>query len=96
MKGEISQKEREEVVTKGFLSDYLDSKNYITEDYLDKRLEIYVTKDYLDVRLQEQTTEFKQYMEALMEHHMHQLQVFIEHMDDRYVLRREWNSVRGI
>jgi hypothetical protein len=46
MKKKLSQKERGEVVTKGFLKDYLDSKNYITKDYLDSKN--YITKDYLD------------------------------------------------
>ena len=98
MKKKLSQKEREEVVTKGFLSDYLDSKNYITKDYLDSKN--YITKDYLedylDMRFKKQTLEFKQYLDSLMEHQMHQLQILMEQMDERYVLRREWISARGV
>lgn len=66
----ISQKERGEVVTKGFL------------------------KDYLDIRLKEQTLDFKQHLESLMEHQMHQLEILMEQMDDRYVLRKEWEAIR--
>ena len=50
MKKKLSQKERGEVVTKGFLEDYLDktleSKNYVTKDYLESKN--FVTKEYLD------------------------------------------------
>jgi len=95
MKKELSQKEREEVVTKGFLVDYLDKKEYITrpvlEEILEKKLEPYVTKDYLDKRMKEQSADFRQHLDSLIEHHMNQLQIFMESMDERYVLRREWN-----
>lgn len=102
MEKKISKKEREEVVTKGFLVDYLDSKDYITKDYLDSQN--YVTKDYFETRLEstinkaleKQSKEFYRHMEALMEHHMHSLQVFMENMDERYVLRKEWLSYKGI
>ena len=70
----LSQKEREEVATKGFLEDH------------------YVTKYYLDMRLKEQLLDFRQHLDTLMEHQMHQLQVLMEQMDERYVLRREWSA----
>lgn len=71
----LSQKEREEVATKGFLEDH------------------YVTKDYLDMRLKELSLDFRQHLDSLMGHQMHQLEILIEQMDDRYVLRREWKAV---
>ena len=81
MNKKLSQKEREESVTKGFLEDYLG---------------IYVTKDYLDIRLKEQTLDFKQHLNSLMEHQMHQLEILMEQMDERYMLRREWNIAQGL
>ena len=103
----LSQKERNEVVTKGFLVDYLDkvldekleskleskleekleSKNYVTKEYLEDRLDKSLTK---------QSKDFYQHMEALIEHQLHSIQTFMESMDDRYVLRREWNEMRGV
>lgn len=52
----------------------------------------YVTKDYLDKKLKEQSRDFRQHLESLMEHQMDQLQIFMEQMDERYVLRREWKT----
>lgn len=113
----LSQKEQEEVVTKGFLVEYLEktleekleSKNYVTKDYLEEVLESknYITKDYLDSKnyitkdyfeegLNKQSADFRQHLESLMEHQMDQLQVFMEQMDNRYVLRREWNAAKGL
>ncbi len=93
----LSKKESKEIVTKGFLVNYLEqvleSKNYITKDYLESRN--YITKDYFEDRLTKQSAEFRQYIESLMEHQVHQLQVLIEQMDDRYVLRREWTGAKG-
>lgn len=79
----MSQKEREELVNKGYLEDVLESKNYVTKEYLDQRLII-------------QSQDFRQHLDSLMEHQMHQLQVFIEQMDERYVLRREWKMDQGL
>jgi hypothetical protein len=90
MKKKLSQKEREEVVTKGYLSDVLEERNYITKDYFEEHLESTINK-----ALEKQSKEFYQHMEALMEHQMNQLQVFMEHMDEQYVLRREWVAQRG-
>jgi hypothetical protein len=89
MRKKLSQKERDEAVTKGFLEDYLDevleSKNYITKDYFEERLESTITK-----ALEKQSKDFYQHMDALIEHQLHSLQTFMESMDDRYVLRKEW------
>lgn len=118
----VSQKEREEVATKGFLQDqdfvtkeflqeqnfvtkdflqqqnfvtkdFLQEQNFVTKDFLLDSLGAYATKDYLDIRLKEQTTDFKQYLDSLMEHQMHQLETLMEQMDERYVLRREWKKM---
>ncbi len=80
MRSRFTKAEREEVVTKGFLVDYLDD---------------YVTKDYLDEVLREQTNHIEQRIEVLMENQMHQLQILFETMDERYVLRREWLASQG-
>jgi hypothetical protein len=92
MKKKLSQKEREETVTKGFLSDCLEDT--VTKGFLSDCLKDYVTKDYLtetiNNAMEKQAKDFYQHMDALMEHHMHMLQVFMENMDDRYVLRKEW------
>lgn len=72
MNKKLSQKEREESVTKGFL------------------------EEHLDIRFKEQTLDFKQHLDSLMEHQMHQLEILMEQMDERYVLRREWNIAQGL
>jgi hypothetical protein len=85
----LSKKEEGEVVTKGYLRDYLDevleSKNYITKDYFEERLESTINK-----ALEKQSKDFYQHMDALIEQQLHSLQTFMETMDDRYVLRKEW------
>lgn len=43
---QLSKKEREEIVTKGYLGDYMESKGYITKQYLEDVG--MVTKSYLD------------------------------------------------
>ena len=94
MKREISQKEREEFVTRGFLIDqkYLTLKTL--EEIMDPKNR--VTKESLEKRLELLSSDFRQHLETLMEHQMNQLQILMEQMDDRYVLRREWNSARGV
>lgn len=48
MKKKLSQKERKETVTKGFLADYLNEQQYITRPVLEEILESknYVTKEW--------------------------------------------------
>lgn len=79
----LNPNERGDLVTKGFLEDYLD-------DYFDEKLEPYVTKDYLDKKLKEQSSEFRQYIDTMIGYQIHQIQIFMEQMDERYVLRKEW------
>lgn len=55
-------------------------------DYLD---------EVLDSKLEEQLKHIDQRIETLMEHQVHQLQVILESLDDRYVLRQEWLASRG-
>lgn len=73
----LTPKQREEVVTKGFLYE----QNFVTKEYLDKKLK-------------EQSAEFRHYIDTLIEHQLDQIQIFMEQMDERYVLRREWNIVK--
>lgn len=73
----LTPKQRNEVVTKGFLVD-----------------NGYLTKDYLDQRLKEQSSEFLQRLEFLTKHQMNQLQIFMEQMDERYVLRKKWWALK--
>lgn len=73
MNKKLTKKEREEVVTKGYLNDYLESQNYVTKQYLDEKLENYVTKDYLDER-------FKYYVDVLKEVNNDKFEVIFEEL----------------
>ena len=66
----LSKKEREEIVTKGFLEDYFE--------------------DRLNIALEKQSKEFRQYIDTMIEYQLNSIQTFMENMDERYVLRREW------
>lgn len=81
MKIKIPENELDEPVTKRFLIE----NEFITRKTLE---------EILDIRFEKHSREFRQYLETLMEHQMHQLQVFMEHLDDRYVLRKEWELSR--
>lgn len=50
----LSSKERNQVVTKGYLTDHLEEVGMVTKDFLVDYLEKqnYVTKDFLDDRLE--------------------------------------------
>lgn len=92
----LSKKERGEVVTKGYLED----QEYVTNSYL--KAQDYVTKSYLnevlDKRFEEFRKEinkdFKYHIDVLIEHQKDQLQVLLEGLDNRYVLRSELRSDR--
>ncbi len=96
MKGKLSQKERKEVVDKGYLEDILESKDYITKDYLGSRN--YVTKDWaqdmfqsfrtlinqdFSEQLRLQGIENRQYLQTIMEYSEEKFQVFTEKIDMR-------------
>jgi len=83
MKKELSQKEREETVTKGFLFDCFEERDY-------------VTKDYLKEALLEQSEDFHRRVSAVLEEHRAYLGALIENLDNRYVLRREWRAQGGV
>ncbi len=70
----LSKKERGEIVTKGFLEDYL---NDVLEFTINNALE-------------KQSKEFRQYIDTMIEYQLNSIQTFMENMDERYVLRREW------
>jgi hypothetical protein len=78
----LSKKEREEPVTKGYLTDYLEDKleNYVTKDYLDEKLENYVTKDYLDKKIDQ---DLVRHIGAMLEDSNSKLQILFEHFDAR-------------
>jgi hypothetical protein len=88
MKKKLSKKEEGEVVTKGYLQEYIDSKNFVTKDYLDKTLESknYVTKDWalemfesFEKRITEELKQdFRNHTGALMEFHAHQNKLIID------------------
>ena len=90
MKRKLSQKERGEVVTKGFLEDYIDSKDFVTKDYLDQVLESknYVTKNYLHQTLEETFSKYRQenrrHLEALMEDYHQRVYPLVELFDARF------------
>jgi len=50
--------------------------------------------DYLDIRLKQQSQELRDHVDVLIEHQTHQLETFFEGLDDRYVLRREWEAAK--
>ncbi|MCB9806110.1 hypothetical protein H6775_03045 [Candidatus Nomurabacteria bacterium] len=70
----LSKKEREEVVTKGYLVDYLESQNYITKEYLESKN--YVTKDYLEDK-------FAHYFGLISEDFTQKITVAIEGLEIR-------------
>ena len=76
----LSKKEREEVVTKGYFHDTL-------EEVLDERFGKF-RKEFR----REINEDFKKHIDVLMEHHRSQLEVILEGLDNRYVLRSEWTS----
>ena len=88
----LTSKQRNEPVTKGFLVDH----KYLTIKTLEELMDPknYVTKESLEQKLSLLSNESRQHLEALVEHQMHQLQIFMEQMDERYVLRRELKMFR--
>ncbi|MEY4440639.1 MAG: hypothetical protein RLY49_265 [Candidatus Parcubacteria bacterium] len=88
----LTPKQRKEVVTKGFLFD----NKYLTLKTLDEIMDPKnrVTREQVEEKLSLLSDDLRQHLEALMEHQMHQLQVLMEQMDERYVLRREWNMAK--
>ncbi len=90
----LSQKEREEVLTKGFLID----NKYLTLRTLDEIMDPKnrITKEQLESKLKLLKDDARQHIESLMEHQMHQLQVLMEQMDERYVLRKEWEAAQKL
>ncbi len=99
MKKKLSQKERNESVTKGFLEDYkdfLERKKYVTESSLKKTLENkdyvtkdflkkqdYVTKDWATEMYQKITEEFARHTNALVEMIRHENRLIIEALEHR-------------
>jgi len=87
MKRKLSKKEYNEVVTKGYFLEVLDS--HVTKEYLDKKLENYVTKDHLEERLTAFTEtimgEFRSQIKMVIEY----LQTVIERYDREH---REFDS----
>lgn len=83
MKQIVSPEEREEVVTKGFLVDYMQSMEYVTESRL---------KEILDKTLDDRFSSFQkdlyqhmhQHIGALMEDNHHQVQILIEAFQGRF------------
>lgn len=84
----LSSKERGEVVTRGFLID----NKYLTLKTLDEIMDPKnrITREQVENKLKLLSDDARQYLETLMEHQMNQLQILMEQMDERYVLRREW------
>ncbi len=74
MKKELSQKERNETVNKGYfhdtLEEVLDSKDYVTKDWAQDMFEVY-------------RKENREYFEALMEQNRNNLQAIVEVFDSK-------------
>ena len=85
MKKKLSQKERNEPVTKGFLADYLDKKEYITRPVLEEILESknYVTKDWAQGMFETILSEFRTQTGALIESFRHENRLVIESLESR-------------
>lgn len=73
MKEKLSQKEKGEIVTKGYLGEYIESKDFATRDYVLEMFEVFEKRI-----TQEFKQEFKQHTSALMEFQSHQTQLIIE------------------
>jgi hypothetical protein len=90
MNKKLSTKERGETVTKGFLVDYLETKEYVTVSRLEEILDSknYVTKDYLEQTLDTRFNAFQkdmhQHLNALMEHNREQTLILIEAFQGRF------------
>ena len=67
MKKKLSKKTREEVVTKGFLEDYLDSKDYATKSHVDSIFNYYQSdmKHHIDSLIERQHDYFRAIIEVL-------------------------------
>jgi hypothetical protein len=75
MNKKLSPKERKESVTKGFLVDYLQSMEYVTESKL---------KEILDDRFSKFQKDIHQHLNALMEHNREQTLTLIEAFQGRF------------
>ncbi len=78
MKRKLSTKERDEVVTKGYLED----QDFVTKQYIEEQN--FVTKDYLDMRLETFQKDMYQHITALMEHNREQTLVLIDAFQGRF------------
>ena len=67
MKKKLSKKERGEVVTKGFLEDYLDSKDYATKAHVQEIFNYYQSdmKHHIDSLIERQHDYFRAIIETL-------------------------------
>lgn len=95
-KRKLSQKERNEPVTKGFLVDneyvtrssleeILDSKNYATKDYIYEMLESFEKKIQIsfDQKINEIQRDNRQHLETILEYMDQKLDIFLEKVDAR-------------
>lgn len=87
MNKKLSQKERGEVVTKGFLEDYLDSKNYITRDYLDSK--DYATRSHVDSIFNYYQSDMKHHIDSLIEQQHDYFRAIIETLEGRFERNEE-------
>ena len=92
-KKKLSQKERNESVTKGYLED----QDYVTKEYFHDTLEAtldkkdYATKDYVGASFEAMDLKFQGYMEdsrrhmtMLMEDNRHQIRLLMEGTNARF------------
>ena len=71
MSKKLSKKERGETVTKGFLEEYLEYKNYPTKNWVMEMFEVY------DKRANDR-------MQALMEDNQHKFEMLIEAFNSKF------------
>ena len=92
-KRKLTQKEREEAVTKGYVEDQdfvtmktLKKHDYRTEAYFKKALssEDFATKEYVAEAFAAMDTKFQRYIQSLMEDNRHYFQVLMEGNNMRF------------
>lgn len=74
VRSKLSQKERNELVTKGYLEDILERKQY-------------ATKEYVHDAFEQMKKEMQQHVTALMEDNRHQIKLLFEAFEYKFEAR---------
>ncbi len=82
MKKKLSKKEREENVTKGFLTDFLEEGGYVTESFIVSQN--YATKDYVSEIFNYYQSDMKHHIDSLIERQHDYFCAIIETLEGRF------------